>query len=86
MVLGALLMFSIVIPVYCGVTGTGNTLAGMVIEAITIFIYLLFVYVVVIHFKQNVVVAWYSEFVYFIVMGSLSFAYLRFGKWQKIKI
>jgi Na+-driven multidrug efflux pump len=86
MVMAALLVFSVVIPVYSGVTGTGNTLAGMIIEAITIAAYLLFVYVVVIIFRQNVVVAWYSEFVYFTVMGSLSLLYLKFWNWQKIKI
>jgi Na+-driven multidrug efflux pump len=85
-VMAALIVFSVVIPVYSGVTGTGNTRAGMIIEAITIAAYLLYVYIVVIRFRQGVVVAWLSEFVYFLFMGSLSLAYLRFGKWQKIKI
>ncbi len=86
MVMAALIMFSIVIPVYSAVSGTGDTRAGMIIEAITIFTYLAFVFTVVIILQQGVVVAWYSEFVYFIVMGSLSWAYLRFGKWRSIRI
>jgi putative MATE family efflux protein len=85
-ILGALILFSLVITVYSGVTGTGNTKIGMLIEAITIFIYLVFAYLIIIVFKQPIEVAWCSEYIYMILMGGLSFLYLRFGKWQKIKI
>lgn len=85
-VFGALMMFSLVTTVYSGVTGTGNTLMGMLIEVITIFAYVVFAYIVVRVFQQPVRVAWFSEFVYFTIMGSLSFLYLRFGNWRKIKI
>lgn len=85
-ILGALVMFSLVITVYSGVTGTGNTLMGMFIEGITIFIYLLFVYIVVLKMKQPIEIAWCSEYVYFVIMGSLSYAYMKFGNWKKKKI
>jgi len=85
-VFGALIVFSGVTTVYSGVTGTGNTLMGMLIEVITIFAYVVFAYIVVIEFHQPVKIAFLSEFVYFIIMGSLSFMYLRYGNWRKIKI
>jgi Na+-driven multidrug efflux pump len=85
-VFAALLAFSAVITVYSGVTGTGNTFMGMWIEVVTIFSYMVFVFIVVSLLHQPVTIAWFSEFVYFIIMGTLSFLYLRYGKWRQIKI
>jgi putative MATE family efflux protein len=85
-ILGALILFSLVITVYSGVTGTGNTRIGMLVEAITILIYLVYVYLIIIVFKQPIEVAWSSEYIYMLLLGGLSFLYLRYGKWQKIRI
>ena len=85
-VFGALIAFSAVITVYSGVTGTGNTFMGMIIEVVTILVYVIFAFVVVQVLRQPVTVAWFAEFVYFTIMGSLSFLYLRYGKWRSIKI
>ncbi len=85
-VFAALMAFSAVITVYSGVTGTGNTFMGMMIEIVTILTYMIFAYVVVELLRQPVTIAWFSEFVYFIIMGTLSFLYLKYGKWRQIRI
>jgi putative MATE family efflux protein len=68
------------------VTGTGNTKVAMVIEFMTIIIYLIAVYILAIALEQPLSVVWFSEIVYFIFIGGLSYLYLKSGKWKKIII
>jgi Na+-driven multidrug efflux pump len=68
------------------VTGTGNTKVAMVIEFMTIIIYLIAVYILAIALNQPLSVVWFSEIVYFIFIGGLSYLYLKSGKWKKIII
>lgn len=79
---GALLLFSISQIIFSGVSGTANTHVAMGIEFITIFIYLVYVYVIALVFKKSIEFVWTSEYIYFLIMGILSVLYLRYGKWR----
>jgi putative MATE family efflux protein len=79
---GALLLFSISQIIFSGVSGTANTNVAMGIEFITIFIYLVYVYLVALVFRKSIELVWTSEYIYFIIMGVLSVLYMRFGKWR----
>lgn len=86
MITGALLLFSIVQILFSGVSGTANTNMAMFIEMMTIAIYLCYVYMISMKLHQRIEIVWTSEYVYFLILGSVSYLYLRSGRWRKKKI
>ncbi|NQX98151.1 MAG: hypothetical protein HRT73_09775 [Flavobacteriales bacterium] len=78
--------FSIAFILFNGVSGTGNTKTSLLIEFITISIYLVITYYVAITLKSSLPIVWCSEFIYFGLLGLMSFAYLKWGNWKKISI
>ncbi|MBS1654841.1 MAG: MATE family efflux transporter, partial [Bacteroidetes bacterium] len=68
------------------VTGTGNSKITFLIEATTIILYCLYIYLVLEKFKLNITIGWMSEWLYWIGMFSLSYWYIRSGKWKSTKI
>ena len=64
------------------VTGTGNTRINLGIEFITIIFYCFYVYFVLERWNLSLVVGWMSEWVYWLSIFSLSFFYIRSGRWK----
>ncbi|MFM8741166.1 MAG: MATE family efflux transporter [Cytophagales bacterium] len=79
----ALLLQSFSVVWLNAVTGTGNTLVNLMIELITLLIYIAYVYIVLEIWNLSIVWGWVSEWVYWISMFSMSFAYVRSGRWKK---
>lgn len=69
-----------------GVSGTGNTKISLLIEFITISIYLVITYYIAIHLNMSLPYVWCTEFIYFGLLGIMSFAYLKWGNWGKVQI
>ncbi len=86
MIFGATLMFSISQVFFSGVSGTGNTRDALIIESFALAIYLIIIYMIVIQWSLPITVAWLCEHVYFLILGSASWIYLRSGRWQGKKI
>lgn len=82
----ALLMMSFATVWLNAVTGTGNTMVNLTIEAITIILYSVYVYVVLEVFFLPITWGWGSEWVYWISMFTMSFFYIRSGKWKQKEI
>jgi putative MATE family efflux protein len=82
----ALLLFAVATTVFSGVTGSGNTRTALAIETLTILFYLAIAWILGIYFKLDVALVWLTEPVYFVLLGLLAAAYLRYGKWQNRKI
>ena len=80
---GALLMFSVAYMLLSGVSGTGNTMMTLVIEIFTVLFYLIATYYLAVKWKMSLPVVWSVEYVYFALMGGLSFLYLKYGGWRK---
>ena len=78
--------FSVAYIVFNGVTGTGNTRASLIIETITISIYLILAYVIAIELNADLPLVWCSEFVYFTLLGFLSYFYLKKRDWRNVSI
>ena len=78
--------FAVAFILFNGVSGTGNTKTSLLIESITITIYLASTYYIVIVLKSSLPIVWCSEFIYFTFLGFLSFAYLKWGNWKKVSI
>jgi Na+-driven multidrug efflux pump len=85
-VMSALLLFSFSSILFNGVSGTANTATALIIEIITIGIYLVVAWVLGVHLKLSIELVWMSEYVYFLMLGLLSFIYLRSGKWRKKRV
>ena len=65
------------------VTGTGNSRVTFLIEIGALVFYCVYVYVVLEVRKSSLVWAWLSEPVYWTVLFSLAWYYLRSGRWKK---
>jgi MATE family multidrug resistance protein len=68
------------------VTGTGNTRVNLIIESVTIVIYIVYVYVVLEYLDLPITWGWASEWVYWISMFTMAFVYMRSGKWMGKRI
>ncbi|MGC4020590.1 MAG: MATE family efflux transporter [Cyclobacteriaceae bacterium] len=79
----ALLMMSFSAVWLNAVTGTGNTMVNLIIESITIIGYSVYVYLVLETWNMPITWGWGSEFVYWTGMFSMSFWYMRSGRWKK---
>lgn len=81
-ILGAVFMFSATIVLFNGVLGTGNTRTGLVIELVTLSLYLVLAWLLAVKLRQPIEIVWLCEYMYAIVLGSLSWIYLKKGKWE----
>lgn len=65
------------------VAGTGNTFTSMRIMFITMIAYILYVMVMVMWLQFNVAISWTSEYVYSIMLFTLSYLFLKRNSWKK---
>lgn len=68
------------------VTGTGNTVINLSIEFITIIVYCVYIFVVLEYLNLPITYGWASEWVYWACLFSMSFFYMKSGKWRGKKI
>lgn len=78
----ALLMMSFSTVWLNAVTGTGNTIVNLMIELVTIIIYSTYVYLVLEVWNMPITWGWGSEWVYWISMFTMAYAYIRSGRWR----
>jgi Na+-driven multidrug efflux pump len=81
----AILMMSVSTVCLNAVTGTGNTKINLMIEMITIIMYIIYVYLVMEVYNLSIAWGWGSEWVYWTSIFIMSFAYLKSGKWNNAK-
>ena len=79
-------VFSFAIIRFSAISGTGNTLIALKIEIISIAIYLLVAFTAVKYFIMPVEIVWCSEFIYFSVLGGISYYFLKKNKLKEINI
>ncbi|MBK6546668.1 MAG: MATE family efflux transporter [Saprospiraceae bacterium] len=81
-----LLVYSIT-TMYCnGVSGTGETLKGLTIQAIGCTTYLTIAFFAVKDPVNGLAIAWSGEILYWLVQGFLSYKVLTSGTWNFLKI
>ena len=68
------------------VTGTGNSRMTFLIELSAIILYCIYVFVVLEVNKLSLIWAWMSEFLYWTILFSLSFWYIRSNKWKSVRL
>lgn len=68
------------------VAGTGNTQIGLIIETITIAIYISALWLIVIHLKASVGTCWTVEIIYWGFQMLFSYIYFKSCNWQNRKV
>lgn len=84
--ISSLPIYSIGSVLFNSVSGTGNTRTALKFEIITLLFYLSYMWFVIIYMRFSVAVAWTTEHVYWLSLVTLSFIYLRSGKWKEREI
>jgi len=79
----AMILMSFSVVWLHAVTGTGNTKVTFLIEAATIILYCIYIYVVLEMLKLSITIGWMSEWLYWTCMFIPAFFYLRSGHWKK---
>lgn len=82
MVSVGLLLMSIATVWLNAVTGTANTRINLEIEIVAILLYCIYIYLVLHVWKMPLVWGWASELLYWSILFSLSYLYLRSGRWK----
>src|SRR5687768_520006 len=64
------------------VTGTGNSKVTFLIELAAIIFYCIYIYLVLEVYRLSIFWGWMSEVIYWSIMLSLSFFYMKSGRWK----
>ncbi len=83
---GALVLMSVSTIWLNAVTGTGNSKVNLLIEAFTIIIYCIYVYIVLERLQMPITIGWGSEWVYWTCTFIPSYWYIKSGRWKKKRI
>ena len=78
----SLTFFSLAFLSFRGLAGAGLTRLCMRIEIFTVIVYLCVAFALVVWFNASTAVVWCTEFVYFGLLGIISFYFLKQGKYN----
>jgi putative MATE family efflux protein len=78
----AAILLSVAFIFFSAVSGTGKTQVSFFIEVLVLILYLTYTYYIVIIYRGNISSVWAAECVYAVLLGFLSFLYLKSGKWK----
>lgn len=81
-----MLLFNMAYILFQGVSATGNTRTTLLIEAVTIVVYLIYSWMVTVNWQLSITAIWTNEYLYFLMLGILSYLYFRFGNWHHKKL
>ena len=79
----AIIFCSITNIIFSVVIGSGNTRTAFAIEMIALLFYVSYIFYTTMVRQSSVEVVWLSEFVYWIIIGSMGYWYLLKGDWRK---
>ena len=81
-----LVMMAVSSVLFRAVTGTGATKYSLLLELITLVVYMIYVVILIRVLNVNLTIAWTSEFVYWLVLAWLCWVYLKSGKWKQHEV
>jgi len=82
----ALISFSVGMIIFSSLSGTGKTTTALVIELISITVYLSLAFFISYAYDATASMVWFVEVIYFSIMGLAAFYFLKRGSWQKLQI
>lgn len=76
-------VFTVPQRIYLSATmGSGNTRRALWIEIVSLVVYIMFIYLVIFHYKAPLWVCWFSEHVYAFPSMLMAWWYMRNNKWR----
>ena len=84
--ISSLPIYSLGSVLFSAVSGTGNTRTALKFEIITLVFYVTYMWFIIVYMKASVAAAWTTEHVYWFLLMTFSFFYLRSEKWKERKI
>lgn len=78
----ALIIMSFAVVWLNAVTGTGNSKINLAIEVVAIVFYCIYNYLVLEYYFLPITWGWASEWLYWLILFSLSFVYIKSGRWK----
>lgn len=72
--------------IFSAVSGTGKTQVSLALEVTILVAYLIYVYLMVMVFKADIVMVWTAEILYGLFLGIVSYIYLKTGRWKTSKV
>ena len=86
LIAGSILLYALVSVYFQTIHGSGNTVASMTIEIISVGVYTLSVYLFIKVWAFDIYHVWTVEYIYFGTMGLLSYLYLKLFSWNNKRI
>lgn len=84
--ISSLPIYSLGTVLFSSVSGTGNTRTALKFEMITLLFYVAYMWFIIVYIRASVAAAWTTEHVYWFMLMTLSFFYIRSGKWKEKEI
>jgi len=81
-VAAAMMVFAVSVIILNTIVSIGSTISSLTIEIISIAIYLVYTFFVFFVWKPTLTMAWTTEIVYWILIGALSYIYLKRFDWR----
>lgn len=86
-IIGVAIVFnSITNIILSAVIGSGNTRTAFAVEAFSLIFYVGYIYYTAIVLRSSVEIVWLSEFVYWLIIGSMAYMYMLKGNWHERKL
>lgn len=82
-IIAASLLFSVALIVILTVTGTGSSRFALLMELVSISIYLIYAFVTAKVFMSSLKVIWGAEILYWLCAIIMGLLFLKYGKWKK---
>ena len=85
-VCGAMLIASLAMVIFNGISGTGNTQAALLLETVTIVVYASAIILIGMVFKASIATCFTVEIIYYSLLLVCSCVYFKKAKWQNKRI
>jgi multidrug resistance protein, MATE family len=83
LVSGSIIIYGVGSVYFQTISGSGNTRVTFLVECLSTCLYICSAYLFIKVWKWPIYWVWLVEYVYFITMGTVSFAYLKWFNWTK---
>lgn len=78
---GTSLIFGFSITFFQAISGTGNTMKALILESIALILYIVYSWFLTIHLKLDIHLVWTAEYFYAIMLGIVSYTYMKKANW-----
>ncbi len=78
---GTALIFGFSITFFQAISGTGNTMKALILEVFVLTLYIAYSWILAVYLKLEIHFVWTAEYFYAILLGVVSYIYMKKGNW-----